>query len=392
MYEYLDDAYLAKKYFNSSRQAGARYKNIQIEEFSKSFKGSTYASLAHKIVDNLSFYLAKTAFPWERYTPASSTDKKTPIKEQLHEMVTPSIVSIMTNPSDSMQPKSRIHSTFVTINDKYVKLWRDDKFVKKMIKSEIKLLKQFMDFLGVVAQFCPDSPIEEYVMLLSELQEKLPTKLEQYTEIRKQMKEKKLIFVDGFIMEGKTEYTKQLAKDNDAYVGPERSDVWRHRFQFDDIKDQPSKFCMLFSPSICAVFSYFTFIDSMLAFAKSDKKVMIVDRSCFSVSIFNGMPFAIPAWFSILANFGIERFELNFIHRSNFKNFIFPLIDKRSAEIELYENETRLDACARDYYFIFAKLLKAVNLQALYQEDEFGVLVTDMWDDINFNDFFKYLI
>lgn len=170
-------------------------------------------------------------------------------------------------------------------------------------------------------------------------------------------KNKTFVYLDGFIMEGKTE---RIAYYNKMFEGnvmcfSEQSDWWRIDLLFHDCAPKPF---LSFNRALMMP-STVEFLYSLGTFFKSDKKIMVCDRSLFSSAIFDGS-ILLPAFQLFFMNkfCNIKRMEMNLFKKIDYDEFPWPLFVKRQFETNFYQSADKLKLASQEYYSSMQQLLE----------------------------------
>jgi len=177
------------------------------------------------------------------------------------------------------------------------------------------------------------------------------------------------IMIEGFIMEGKTEFlnSKQI-------LDSEISDFYRMKLK--NGMDLPNKYFKIFA----LVGIYFTFHQYLM----EDRKEFIIDRSWIShwyfytknsddfdfildekfyCAIFSWIPFFVNGKHLIEKEQDTMKFEFSIIHKTIVEKIPWPFYEKREMESKIYFDKASLAHCYREFYHMLFKHLSAIKQQ-----------------------------
>lgn len=291
-----------------------------------------------KLVDNFKFICYKTAFPTLRYAK-SVPEPEECLKEMRKALswATYQDLGEVENTYDEVEPKAKITKCSIFLNIKQTK-----KYAKKLRKSMVKFIMQMCQFLDQLTT--EEGPI---------------TKLSTfYTEALEELEDSvtcKPIFLDGFIMEGKTAYCEKTKGDAEFFE--EHSAAWRETIEIAEEKTSLLK-------SANRLIGAFQFINFYLALFKKREKVcdVIIDRGPISVGVFNDCPEAICAFMAMLGYGGCSRFTLHNFYGLPSRAYIWPLRPGREFEEGFYESAAGINKFGFDYYKHYYYLGELFNL------------------------------
>ena len=379
------------------KKGGARYVDaINNKTFMNTFNVSTFNEIIFKIMENLLFILSKTIFHRYRYVKDNDI-KLIDMRSCLNDVVTYHNLGTVSPQGSSVEI---VKLDLIFNDDAFDNLIMEadvEKCYKKFVKSFKKFLQQYGQFLDQVMKpaldiHTPEKKTDKARFLIHRMHVKHLMSMfdsnHPLAQPNKLHSQKKLIYLDGFIMEGKSERLEYYKKnfEQEAMCFEEQSDWWRIDILFQN--SEPKKLLdfqrFVMAPSVVE------FLYNLGMFMQSDKTMLVSDRSLFSAAVFNGSLF-LPSFqlFFLRKFFSFKSMELDLFRKIDYKDMPFPLYPKREFETRVYKNAEELQLSSQMYYsgmndllnhfgMVYPPVYKTCNLN----RNEFRLLETE--EQINF--------